>query len=483
MLKITVNGNKTINCKSGDNLFKLLSDAGFTFVGNCGGRGACNRCLVYDVINNEYLRSCTYSVSADMNIRISENNTNVLTEYEYVEGEEGDSHFTPWHPRPYGVAVDLGTTTVAMELVDLRSGKTCGSYTFLNPQIAHGSDVISRIQLGSTRDGLETLRDEVVKKLDEGCCQMLYLFAPDYQGMSYDDVCAVTEPVRISRMIISGNTTMLAIVSGLTLENLGGAPFEVKNPDMITMEGSFFFGHRRYQNTKVTCLPNLSAFVGADALSGAVSRGLNDATGWELFVDLGTNGEIILTDGKSGLGTSCACGPAFEGMFRKQSINGSNIFDMMNMLKVSGKLSEDGVLADEYIEKGYIMSGGTKIDMDMVRNFLLAKSAIGAAIETAMNMAKIESKDLKKVHISGGFGYSLNLSNAIALGMFPESFMGKTEFVGNTSLAGAHLSLVKDNFISSIDEFKGKLKPVNLAEVAEFQDIYYRHMNLKTWRA
>lgn len=486
MAEITVNGNNKIQCREGDVLFDVLSKGGYTFTGNCGGRGVCRRCLVYDELADEYIRSCRYTVTGDMHIRVSANETDILTDYDAGELSRREYVIPEYDAsRPYGVAVDLGTTTVAMELVDLRSGELSGSFSFLNPQISYGSDVISRIKVGSDEKGLSELRSCITAKLSEGISDMLCKCFEEYGGGDYSAEREVPHTEYLSKVVISGNTTMLAILEGLLLDNLGHAPFEIKNSDASHIEGAFFFGDRGYRGVDVICLPNLSAFVGADVLCGALScmasaKHVGRSTdSYELFADLGTNGELILTNGACGYATSCACGPAFEGMLKKANVNGSNAFDMLNMLKVMHKVSEDGVLSDEYLEKGYAMSNGVTIDMDMIRSFLLAKAAICAGTESLMMYAGIKGDDIVTVHIAGGFGCNLNMRNAVSLGLFPESFEKKAKFEGNTSLLGAHLALTDESYIDRIYAFRDTITAVNLAELEGFDRLYYSRMNLR----
>lgn len=338
----------------------------------------------------------------------------------------------------------------------------CG---FMNPQIEYGSDVISRIRTGSTEDGLTKLRSSVVTRISS-----------ELAGMG-------DAPADISRIIISGNTTMNAILERLLLDNLGHAPFEIRNPDSITVSGKDFFGDERFCSAEVTCLPNLSAFVGADALCGAVVCNIDRSDKYQLFADLGTNGELILAKQGIGYATSCACGPAFEGMLRRGVAAPTTAFDLLNRLNLLHIVNDDGVLVDQYIDGGYRLAGGVTIDMDMIRSFLLAKAAICAGIESLMDMAGITAEDVSRVYLAGGFGCSLNISSAVSLGLFPDSFQGKSEFAGNTSLHGAHKCLIDKSFIDRIYAFKETLTAVNLGELEGFDRRYYSHMDLRPWTA
>ena len=374
--------------------------------------------------------------------------------------------------RKLGAAIDLGTTTIAMELVDMSTGIAIDRRGFMNPQIKYGSDVISRIGVGSTEAGLTDLRKAVTHKL----ASELY------------DMVAETEG--ISHVVVSGNTTMNAILEGYTLDNLGHSPFVIRNADAETIPGNVFFDGMLYEDSaytdtfadmSITCLPNLSAFVGADALCGALVCDIDRSDTYQLFADLGTNGELILAKQGIGYATSCACGPALEGMLKRGTSAPTTAFDLLYRLNTLHIVSDDGVLADQYLENGYRLAGGIVVDMDMIRSFLLAKAAICAGIESLMDIAGICDRDISKVYLSGGFGCSLRISSAVSLGLFPESFLEKSEFSGNTSLYGAHKCLIDESFIDRIYEFKGTLTAVNLGEFDGFDRRYYSHMNLRPW--
>lgn len=459
-LILTVNDNRTITCQRGDNLFKVLCTAGYVFSGNCGGLGRCKRCLV-DIDGIGTVKSCSYTLTEDIHVTIDEDNTSVLASYRETDNVPVDHKD---NSGTVGIAIDLGTTTIAMEQINLADGSVIDRCGFMNPQIEYGSDVISRIRTGSTEEGAAKLRNSVVSKISDE----LHNMTPEMMNT-------------ISRVMISGNTTMNAILEGLTLDNLGHAPFEIRNPDKLTMSGKFFFENEDLMNTKVTCLPNLSAFVGADALCGALVCDIDNSETYQLFADLGTNGELILAKNGIGYATSCACGPAFEGMLRRGVAAPTSAFDLLDRLNTLHIVNDDGILADQYIDNGYRLAGGVVIDMDMIRSFLLAKAAICAGIESLMDIAGITAKDISRVYLAGGFGCSLKISSAVSLGLFPERFENISEFAGNTSLYGAHKCLIDETFIDRIYAFKETLTAVNLGELKGFDKRYYSHMDLRPW--
>lgn len=472
MIEIRVNGSKTIYCNKGELLFDVLVRNGIDFIGNCGKMGRCNACTVYDELHSAYIKSCKHEITENMNISLNEKKPDILTSYltDATEeaGEAGignDSTNRADGIENYGIAIDVGTTTIAMELIELNGNQVCGNWQTYNSQISHGADVISRIAYGASDFGFKELRRLVLNDL--------------YQG-----IMVLTEQGRTSveRIVIAGNTTMLSIIEGHTLENLAGYPFTIKNRNVEELNGADLFqqvaGDVSFlTDTRVICLPNISAFVGADVAGGAFVMGIGNGGGYKMLIDLGTNGEIILANNEKGYATSCACGPAFEGCFRSGSMQGTSLFDMLTILRRRRIIDKQGILTEPYFKTGYHAGNDKVIDMELIQSFLLAKAAIGAGITTLLKECGIESSEIDKVYISGGFGFHLNIANAIYLGMFPESFRNKAVVSGNTSLLGARSCLVNRDKIKELNGFIDMISSVNMGESREFDRKYIENMN------
>lgn len=410
MINVTVNGTEQIKCNKGDNLYQVLTAAGYVFAGNCGMKGRCNRCLVWNQDTGSFVKSCQYIVDRDISIRLEE---------EQLTGITGHKMNLPTEQRKkpvtsaYGIAIDISTTTIGMELVDLNEKAVKCSFSTLNSQIATGADVVARIQAADTKEGLEHLRSLLFSDIQKGVDHML-INTPE----------AVDH---IRRYVLAGNATMLSIAEGLTTENLFGYPFTLKNSDIRVIEQNDFIVSPSFENaaSDVICLPNIAAFSGADIAAGAVAAEIDRDFSYRMLIDLGTNGEIILCNKEYGVATSAACGSAFEGCFRTANVFGSNIFDMLALLLKRGQMDAEGVLAEPYFESGISMGSNMKIDMETIRAFQLGKSAILSGIMMLVREIGIELSDIAEVCIAGGFGFHLNLTNAVTLGLFPQSFQGK----------------------------------------------------------
>lgn len=466
MINVTVNGTEQIKCNKGDNLYQVLTAAGHVFAGNCGMKGRCNRCLVWNQDTGSFVKSCQYIVDRDISIRL---------EKEQLTGITGHKMNLPTEQRKkpvisaYGIAIDIGTTTIGMELVDLNEKAVKCSFSTLNSQIATGADVVARIQAADTKEGLEHLRSLLFSDIQKGVDHML--------------INTPKAVDHIRRYVLAGNATMLSIAEGLTTENLFGYPFTLKNSDIRVIEQNDFIASPSFENaaSDVICLPNIAAFSGADIAAGAVAAEIDRDFSYRMLIDLGTNGEIILCNKEYGVATSAACGSAFEGCFRIANIFGSNIFDMLALLLKRGQMDADGVLAEPYFESGISMGNNMKIDMETIRAFQLGKSAILSGILMLVREIGIEFSDIAEVCIAGGFGFHLNLTNAVTLGLFPQSFQGKMKVLGNTSLEGAYLSLIEPGFIDTINRFKEKIRYVDLSNRSDFNTIYIEHLPFRTY--
>lgn len=170
MINVTVNGTEQIKCNKGDNLYQVLTAAGYVFAGNCGMKGRCNRCLVWNQDTGSFVKSCQYIVDRDISIRLEE---------EQLTGITGHKMNLPTEQRKkpvtsaYGIAIDIGTTTIGMELVDLNEKAVKCSFSTLNSQIATGADVVARIQAADTKEGLKHLRSLLFSDIQKGVDHML----------------------------------------------------------------------------------------------------------------------------------------------------------------------------------------------------------------------------------------------------------------------------------------------------------------------
>ena len=415
----------------------------------------------------------------------------------------------------YGAAIDVGTTTVAVAIVDLSDGRIVGRASEFNGQMALGDNVLTRISLCRTDPmAVANLQDAVVGKT-------IVPLLDKAAGEAGIDVA------RIACMSVAANTTMLHLFAGVDPSPLGVVPFE-----------PVFLGHRELRggdigvhglaDVPVHLLPGAAAYVGADLCAGIVSTGLLYDQGPSLLVDIGTNGEIILKYDHHVLGCATAAGPAFEGAglacgvragdravehvtmapkpFDVQvevigngsakpiGLCGSAYVDVLGQARQAGLLTAGGRFdasfdaGDHLVEwngGGRLLrvakgAGGKAIGVTEpdIASLLQAKAAIAAGIVTLLNRVGMKPEQVGTLYLAGGFGMHLDLANTIACGVLPGFDPSQIRLVGNTSLAGAYLAMVDRNVIDQMSQVSDRMEIVELNLDPAFEDTYIDHLSL-----
>lgn len=370
-----------------------------------------------------------------------------------------------------GVAVDVGTTTIGVSCIDIHTNTVINEFSFSNPQKVYGADVITRIKNCIDDPSAEkNMSDMLLIRLNEELKNRL--------GESYS---------RITHICYSGNTTMLHILRCLSVEGLSKAPFSPVSLDYFEC-GS--------DNVTEMFLPGFSAFVGADILAGAEYLGMGKNDEYDLLIDLGTNGEMLLINNKCGFATSTACGPVFDYGITGAVYGSESIHAIAGCVK-RGLIDNTGLIKEPFFERGIELDKGFVIRQDHVRRFQTAKAAIFAGIKCLMKKAGIDYVNIGHVYISGGLGFYLDVKDAFITQMLPTEFRGRITVSGNTSLEGAKRFLVSygnDNNneygLDSEDKSTGRNKIITeykcminrteafeLADYEEFQDVYIKALN------
>ncbi len=354
------------------------------------------------------------------------------------------------------IAVDLGTTTVAMQFMDISTGCVLDTFCEMNPQRCYGADVLSRIK-ASCEGHREELKRMLFNLLERGVKQFSALGA------------------NIRGMCIAGNTTMEHLLVGYDVSCLGISPF---TPVEI--------GLQEYKQPgwdfPAWLVPGISTFVGGDIVAGIYALdmfpegGLQDTV---LLIDLGTNGEMAMTDGKRMVVTATAAGPAFEG---GAGMIGSDMVANIASLLQQGILDETGLLKEPYFTEGIdVGRPAVRMRNKEIRDLQMAKAAVRAGIEILWK--KVGCPQIKHVYLAGGFGYYLDVEAAFQIGLLPEYMHGKVSAVGNTSLAGAYrigCDLLNGKMEKKkIEEKLETVLSINLAEQEEFEALYVRYMDLQ----
>lgn len=377
------------------------------------------------------------------------------------------------------LAIDVGTTGVSARLIDLNKKKIMGNYSGLNYQSEYGADVLSRITY----------------------CIQNNVF--DLQNAILNQIRDIVKKVgAVDRIAIAGNTTMQHLIYGENPKSLAISPYK----PVFLEEKSFFI-----DDIETTLLPNASSYVGADIVSGVAVVKLEEKNN-TLFIDIGTNGEMVLSvDGKL-YGTSTAAGPAFEGMniecgmragngaiegfeivetenkFRIETIGeiptgicGSGLLDIMSefvkhkIVLKSGKFNPrmKPEFKERLREKKFYISENIYLSQGDIRQIQLAKGAIAAGVKLLLLKVEKDISDMDEVIIAGSFGYHLNAESILNIGLI-SNFDGKISFAGNTSLNGCIGYLVNKDMREKIRTTE--IDVMELSKSAKFQEIFIREL-------
>ncbi|MBQ6230103.1 MAG: DUF4445 domain-containing protein [Eubacterium sp.] len=349
-------------------------------------------------------------------------------------------------------AIDVGTTTVAVSLID-EENRILFKDGFLNPQQRYGSDVISRITLSMRNDNLAKMQECIIAAIEASVqkgCESIAIKTSD-----------------IERAVLNANTAMASVVLGKSIENLGKAPFTVAFSEIetITLNGS------------VPCavLPGASAFIGADSASGAFYIPLKSA---ELLIDLGTNGEMILNAGDKVMALSAACGPAFENSTRASKVYGKTTLGAISYLIKRGELRRDLVLDDEFVENGKdVVMSGVKLHLTakIIREIQLAVAAIYSSVVFLIEEAGLTILDINKVYIAGGFGFCMSLADAENIGLLPAELIKKAVIIGNTSLLAAENLAVTGN-TNEYNEYRNSIITLQPGGNDRYEELFRDNM-------
>ena len=346
-----------------------------------------------------------------------------------------------------GVAVDVGSTTIGVCCVDLEHNTEILSFSFANPQHIYGADIVTRIKHCVDDNSILHAMHVLVEE---------ELYTQIKVHLQEENFC-------ISTIVYSGNPTMLHILQELPVEGLANAPFQPVNLEYT-------------EDRKAKYLPGFSAFVGADILSGAVFLKMGKTEKYDLLIDLGTNGEILLLNKNNGFATSTACGPVFDHVISGARYGSESIRVIANCVK-RGLIDKTGKLTDALFEKGIVIDKNLTVKQENVRNFQLAKGAIYAGIQCVLDKANIHSNEVDKVYISGGLGFHMDKGSVFILKMLPEEFKDKIVVSGNTSLEGAKQWLLstkmeQSDLLREYDSIRKRTESFELANFDGFQDIY-----------
>jgi len=467
-------------------LSRALAQAGIEKAHPCGGRGTCGKCavrLLGQVSSPNALEkqagvrlSCQVVLLGDAEVFLQGENTGMRIE---TDGQFFASSLSPLG-KTLGAAVDIGTTTVALRLFDLKNGQPLAQAAALNPQSRYAADVIGRIAAAMQSEG------EALKALIHKCIGALLDQACAQCGRSTNEIDA---------LVITGNTTMLYLFTGRNPESLSHAPFEAD---------CLFDQLLEHDEAKIYLPPCMNAFVGADITCAALAGGLCDEDSTALLCDVGTNGEIALYKNGKLFVTSTAAGPAFEGAgiscgmgsasgaidavsivngrLHVHTIDdqgavgvcGSGLIDAINAFLDLGMIDETGYVDTQ---DGLLpLANGISLTAGDVRAVQLCKAAIAAGIGTLLSATHTSLNEISRVYIAGGFGSHLNLMSAAGIGLLPRQLIPRVRVIGNAALAGASRILLSRQDMDAARRIASISSHVELGGNPTFNDLYMEQM-------
>ena len=406
----------------------------------------------------------------------------------------------------YGIALDIGTTTLVLYLIDLQDGQILESVSDYNPQIKFGEDIINRIIYSLKKHGLVKLRGTLKNTINNLISKLT--------------VNSNIDSGDISVLMIAGNPTMMHIFYGITPKFIREEPYVLtasKFPELNAAES----GIKHIKNATIYNIQGVASYLGGDITSGISATRMPESEELTLFLDLGTNGELVVGNQDWMMGCSCSAGPAFEGggvkcgvraidgAIEKVLINqktfkcefevigggkpigicGSGLLDVMGEMFLKGIIDRRGKFINDIgnpylkcIDNDwlYVLADGnenatgkdiyiSEVDID---NLIRAKAAIYSGIKTLLEEVDLSIYDIKKVYIAGGLGKNLNVQNAIIIGMLPDINLDKYFFLGNTSVTGAYMSILSENKYNQTEEIADKITYLELSINMKFIDRY-----------
>lgn len=465
-------------------LSSVLQEHGFQIDLPCGGRGICGKCRVEaeGSLSPFTLKETAAGGRLACQTRLLGDARVSLFAKQFMEniaasGFRPEFFLNPLEGR-YGMAVDIGTTTLAATLLDLTSGEVLASATAENPQRIIAADVIGRIEgaLAGKSALLQNLVTGAIDELRQNICTQLGIL-----------------PGEIDQTVITGNTTMLYLYTGKNPEALSHAPFLADT----------LFGEWTAPGSYLP--PSISAFVGADITCAILASQMCHRDETALLVDIGTNGEVALWHEGRLYVCATAAGPAFEGGGIEQGcgsiagaidsvwvqdgslavstianakpvgICGSGIIDALGALLQTEVLDETGALGQSRVQ----LAGPVYITQKDVRNVQLAKSAIAAGMLTLCHTVGLVPQDVNTLYLAGGFGQHINLQSAAAIGLVPQALIGRTKVIGNASLVGAQMLLEQKDYFKETENYVKTSEVVTLSGNPVFSEHYIDCMMLE----
>jgi uncharacterized 2Fe-2S/4Fe-4S cluster protein (DUF4445 family) len=530
----------TVVVAPGTSLLDAVTQAGLPIKAGCGGRGACGDCLLRiksgscrvrqsaaiseNLREQGYVLACLAEVTDNLIVHLPQfqelsiqsiaDSTFFREHRDEISGCCGpitlpeivaDVIPSATDKNIFGIACDVGTTTVVVQLVDLRTGKVLSTASGYNHQLKCGEDVISRIHYAQKPERLLELNDLIIvtiNRLIQRCLESIH-------GIFLDIYFAS----------VSGNTTMTYLFLNMNPLDIQKDPY-ASALNRARFRTSHELGLKMNPEAVVLCAPAVGSYVGGDITAGLLCTPLlRDAEKVSLFIDVGTNGELVMGNKDWMVTCACSAGPAFEGGGTKcgmpaaggaieriqlnkgnieyrvlgngkpRGVCGSGLVDLLSALFVQGYIDRSGKLnkekagsriADTERGEGFLIEEADRcywekdlvITENDIANLIRTKGAVFSACSLLLKSVGLTFKDLDAVYIAGGFGQYLNIENAVCIGLFPDLPRDRFHYLGNSSLLGAFLILLSDKNRDLVNETAGKMTYIELNTEPDYMNEY-----------
>lgn len=406
----------------------------------------------------------------------------------------------------YGVAIDIGTTSVVVCLVDLYTKEIIDKASSGNAQIKYGADVIHRIVYSTKKNGLKELNEAIIEDTINPLLHSIYT----KNNVDKDNVVS---------LVVAGNTTMTSLFLGVYTDFLRQEPFIppfLKSPRLIGKDVGLKINDSAY----VFLAPSVASYVGGDITAGVLSAGIWSSEENVLFIDLGTNGEIVFGNQDYMMSCACSAGPAFEGggiscgmrasngaiekvKIDKETLKptlttigdvspigicGSGIIDLICQMLLTGIIDRRGkihrdidnerIIFNEYEIGEYVLAFKEEYNLDHditinevdIDNFIKAKGAIYSGASVLIESLGMDFSVIDKVYIAGGIGNNLDIENSILIGLLPDIEREKYIYIGNSSLVGSYLALISKDAKKKLQEIGSEITYVELSVYPTYMD-------------
>jgi uncharacterized 2Fe-2S/4Fe-4S cluster protein (DUF4445 family) len=512
--------DKQISIHAGATVLEAAGQAGIILNSVCGGKGICKKCAVNIEPDGYKVLACQFRIESDLTVTIPVN-SRFFEQKILAEGIEAETRIDRDIHKKYlqicpdaevfGVAVDIGTTTVVARLISMQSGRSLATEAALNPQTRYGDDVVSRIAYADTEVKLAELQKVIIDCINDLIDRLCNKAA--IEGKQIFEVCAV------------GNTTMNHIFLKMPVKQLGQAPYKAYSldaKDTAADESAL----RINPAGNVHTVENIAGFVGSDTIAVVLATDIDSADRMSLVVDIGTNGEIVLGITEKLYAASCAAGPALEGAriscgsravegaieavvvneddivpdvignSRPHSICGSGLIDAvavllnLGIIDATGRFAEpaslEGTLSpalfsriiEQDSQPAFVLDDSQKVILTQadIRQVQLAKAAIRAGIILLERKLGIDDSHIEQVFLAGAFGNYIRAESALRLKMLPDVPTERIRFVGNAASSGAQMILLSEQCREKAKELAQKIEYVEIAHQPDFQDVFVESM-------